>query len=344
MEAQFGFGRGVTDFRVIFPIVDALDAVLEHMQAHELSFTFLHTYMVHDYPRAETRPGALRLLKQRDPDYSGFFPTDKDFHSLLNAMAASPEVPEVTARDMACLEDLYGSAVLSADASLGGFVQRLRDLGMWDSTTLILTADHGESLGELHAGRTFWSHGGPPYEEQIRVPLIIRPSSGLHDLMEPGQRIDAPVSLVDLVPTLLDMAGAPFGRDQFDGSSLVDLAMGQVAAFETRSLVHTSCEDTEDRYLDPRLFGTALPWRGNCKLIYDHRSGALRELYRLDADPHETENRVDELTADELKRIREQIDDYYAGVKRRAFRPEAAEIEDPVVLERLAQLGYIEEH
>ncbi|MBW2531695.1 MAG: sulfatase [Deltaproteobacteria bacterium] len=344
MEAQFGFGRGVDDFRVIFPIVDALDAVVDHFRRGEPTFSFLHTYMVHDYPRVASRPGALRLAEQRDPGYTGFFPTDGDFHGLLNAMAASPSVPELTERDIDFLEDLYGSAILSADASLGGLRQRLTELGQWDSTTLIVTADHGESLGDIHDGRRFWSHGGPPYQEQIRVPLIVRPAAGLRDLLEPGRRVAEPVSLVDLAPTILDLAGVPYSRDQFDGSSIVDLAMGQVAAFETRTLVYHSCEDAEDRYLDPRLFGTALPWKGNTKLIYDHRSGALRELYRLDSDPHEIANLVDELSADELKQIQELIDDYYTRLEQRAHRPESAEIEDPVVLERLAQLGYIEEH
>lgn len=344
MEPQFGFGRGVDSFQVIFPIIEALDAVLSHMRAHELSFSFLHTYMVHDYPRAESRPGALRLVKERDPGYAGFFPTDKDFHSLVSALAVSPEPPDVGARDLDYLEDLYASAVLSADASLGGFILRLLDEGLWNDTTLVVTSDHGESLGDPHAGRRYWSHGGPPYVEQARVPLIVRPAAALRGTLEPGCRIAEPVSLLDLAPTLLDLVGAPFARDQFDGASLVDLALGQVAAFETRTLVHHSCEDIEDRYLDPRLFGTALPWKGNGKLIHDHRSGALRELYRLNVDPRETENRIDELSADELRRIQELIDDYFQGTARRALHPPSAEIEDPVVLERLAQLGYIEEH
>lgn len=341
MEPQFGFGRGVDRFQVIGPITDACDAVLAHMRSSDLTVSFLHTYMVHDYPLVQGSPHVLALVRERDPDYAGFFPTDKDFHSLLRAMAASPDVPEVTQRDMAYLETLYASAIHSADASLGGLVHRLEDSGLWDDTTLILTSDHGESLGEMHAGRRYYSHGGPPYQEQIRVPLLIRPAAALRGTLEPGES-HVPVSLIDIVPTVLDLAGVPYAREQFDGASLVDLCLGQVAAFETRVLVHHTCEDPDDRYLDPRLFGTALPWKGG-KLIYDHRTRALRELYLLDSDPGESDNRIDELSHDDLKRIEQLIDTYWTRTKQRAFHPKSAEIEDPVVLARLAQLGYIEE-
>jgi arylsulfatase A-like enzyme len=343
MEGQFGFGRGVERVEVILPIALGLDAVREHMAAHERTLSFFHTYTVHDYPRVATRPGALELARASDPDYAGFFPTDRDFHALLNAMSISPEVPEVSERDIAFLAELYGSALRSADAALGGLFKELDQDGILDDTTLIVTSDHGESLGELHCGRRYWSHGGPPYQEQLLVPLIIRPGAEARGVLEVPAAISEPVSLVDLVPTILDLAGVPYSRDQFDGSSLVDLCLGQVSAFETRSLTFHSCEDASDRYLDPRLFGTALTWKGSGKLHYNHRTGALREYYLLDRDPWETKNRVDDLSQDELRRIDEFIAAYWEDVDRRALHPPAAEIEDPVVLERLAQLGYIEE-
>jgi arylsulfatase A-like enzyme len=342
MEGQFGFGRGVDAFHVILPVAEALDATVAHMADHERSFGFIHTYTVHDYPRAKTRPNALRFAEERDPPYAGFFPSDQDFHSLLSAMGASPDLPEVTERDIAFIGDLYDSAVFAADAALGGFFQELERRGLWDSTTLVITSDHGESLGELHMGRRYWTHGGPPYQEQVLVPLILRPAEALRATLEPAA-IHEPVSLLDLAPTLLDLADVPFRREQFDGSSLVDLCLGQVAAFETRTLVFHTCEDPEDRYLDSRLYATALTWKHNGKLLYDHRNRALREFYLLDRDPHEACNRIDELTAEELKRIDETIAEYWERVARRAYGPEAAAIEDPVVLERLAQLGYVEE-
>ena len=329
-------------FEVIGLIDQAREALVEHMTRSELTVSFLHTYMVHDYPLVQSCPHALQLVQEEDPDYRGFFPTDKDFHSLMRALAANADAVEVTARDLRYLELLYAAAIRSADASLAGLVRTLEQRQLWEDTTLILTADHGESMGEMHAGQRYWSHGGPPYQEQIRVPLLIRPAVRLRDVMEPGQS-DAPVSLVDIVPTLLNLADVPYSREQFDGTSLVDLCMGQVAAFETRTLVHHSCEDPDDRYLDSRLYATTLPWNGG-SLLHDHRTRALREYYLLQADPYEKDNRIDTLSHDELKRIEEMITDYWARVQQRAYHPPSATIDDPMVLERLAQLGYIEEH
>ena len=144
------------------------------------------------------------------------------------------------------------------------------------------------------------------------------------------------------MPTILDLMEQPYSRDQFDGSSLVDLALGQVSAFETRRLFFHSCEDPEDRYLDQRLYGEAMTWRDNSKLIYHPRTRALRDFYRLDQDPWETDNRIDDLGQEELKRIDEAIAEYWEAVATRAFEPEAQQIDDPMVLERLAALGYID--
>jgi arylsulfatase A-like enzyme len=342
MDPCAGFGRGVDDFRIITPIMEALGSVQEHLSAHDRTFSFFHTYAVHDYPRVKSRPGALAYLEERDPDYEGVFPTDKDFHSLLNAMAASPDPPRATQRDVAYVQDLYDAAIQSADAALGHLFQQLRKLGIWDQTTIVITSDHGESLGDPHGDRLYWTHGGPPYQEQLRIPLIIRPAMQLRSSLCAGSIVDEAVSLSDLGPTLLDLAGVPFDRQQFDGTSMVELCMGQVAAFETRTLFFHSCEDTLDRYLDPRLYGTALTWHANTKLLYDHRTGALREFYRLETDPHEQNNRIEELGQDELKSIDETIARYWEQVSQRAHKPEAKLIDDPVVLERLALLGYIE--
>ena len=74
---------------------------------------------------------------------------------------------------------------------------KLRELGLWDDTMIVITADHGEEFQE-HGG---WWHGTTLYEEQIRVPLIVR-APGLAP-----RRVSAPVQTIDIAPTLLSMAG-----------------------------------------------------------------------------------------------------------------------------------------
>lgn len=342
MEPPFGFGRGIENFKLIQPIEEALNTVADHAASAPLTFSFLHTYTVHDYPRVATSPKLLQYLRIRDPDYAGYFPSQEDFHPLITAMGQSVDGPEITPPDLAFIRDLYDAAVNITDSSLGAFFWQMQERRLLEDTTLIFTSDHGESLGEIHSGIRHWHHAGPPNQDQICVPLIIRPAEHLRSLLEPCTTIEERVSLLDLVPTILDLAERPFRREQFDGSSLVDLCLGQVSAFETRRLFFHACEDTSDRYLDPRLFGSALTWRNNSKVVYNPRTRAIRELYWLDDDPAEADDRINDLDQDELKRIDEVITAYEDNVAARAYQPESRIVDDPGVLDRLTALGYID--
>ena len=98
------------------------------------------------------------------------------------------------------LQARYDHEVAYADAKLGEFLARLRQVGLYDDTVLVLTSDHGEGFAEH--GKPL--HGYAPYEEVTRVPLVVR-------LPEKLRRwtgtVDQPVGLIDLMPTLLDLAG-----------------------------------------------------------------------------------------------------------------------------------------
>ncbi len=88
----------------------------------------------------------------------------------------------------------YDGAIAFADAQVGRLVRYLKEKGIYENTVIVLAGDHGESLGE-HGEKT---HGFFIYNATMHVPLIIRvPGS-------PGGRMVAdPVSLVDLMPTVL---------------------------------------------------------------------------------------------------------------------------------------------
>jgi arylsulfatase len=96
--------------------------------------------------------------------------------------------------------DLYDGCIAGADEALAELLAEIHDLGLDERTIVAITADHGEPLGqhgELLHGRTL-------FEEIVRVPLII-----VLPWRTSGQRIDEIVSLMDLGPTLLDLAGVP---------------------------------------------------------------------------------------------------------------------------------------
>ncbi len=343
MEAEFGFGRGVKNFDVIPELRLALDRVIDHVASSERTFTFLHSYIVHDYPRLTTQPDPLRFAQRRDPDYDGYFPTDRDFIAILRALAVDSAPPRLGRRDTSFIDDLYAAGVETADRAIKLLRRMFHDRGIWDAVTLIITSDHGESLGETHEDHQFWFHGGPPYKEQVQVPLIIKPAHHHHGLLNAPCQVEHPVSLCDLLPTMLDMEEISYRRDQFDGLSLVDLCLGQVAAFETRKLHYDSCEDPSNKGLAEHLYGQAFSWRDHSKVLLNSRTGELRELYFLDEDPAEQDNRLCDLTPDELNKLKEIQARYLEEVRGRAHDPASRPYEDNALLKRLAALGYLEE-
>jgi len=104
--------------------------------------------------------------------------------------------------DAARVRDRYDGEIHYADAEIGRLLGRLRDSGMLEHTLIVFTADHGESLGE----HMYWfEHGVYAYENTCRVPLLVR---------VPGARAgvrDADISLVDLAPTICELAHVPHG-------------------------------------------------------------------------------------------------------------------------------------
>jgi arylsulfatase A-like enzyme len=113
------------------------------------------------------------------------------------------------------IRDLYDSEVAALDSALGKVFEQLPG---FEDSIIVLVADHGEAFGEQGS----MLHGTDLYNETVRVPLIVRLPNGKNG----GMKITRPVSLVDLMPTLLDLVDAPIPAD-LDGVSLVSLMEGK---------------------------------------------------------------------------------------------------------------------
>jgi arylsulfatase A-like enzyme len=167
---------------------------------------------------------------------------------------------------------LYDRSLASADATLvellGGFAQRAPDR----APITIVTADHGQGLGEH--GQRYQSKN--LYDPQIHVPLVIAGPN-----IKP-QRVAETVSLVDLVPTIVDLAGFNLSRSPaIDGRSLVELAIGRRTGESTHGTAYATM-------IDGRVGeGRSAVIRGGWKLI---DNGLGFELYDLKADPAERYN------------------------------------------------------
>jgi choline-sulfatase len=154
------------------------------------------------------------------------------------------------------------------DHKIGELLDALKETGFSENTVVIFTSDHGDMLGErgMVQKRAF-------YEWSSRVPMILR----FPDRRGAGQRITAPANLVDLLPTILDIAGVPDeDRMKTDGASLLSLI---------------PAPDTEGRYTFSEYHSQGshatcfMVREGKYKYVYIH--GYESQLFDLDADPDE---------------------------------------------------------
>lgn len=182
--------------------------------------------------------------------------------------------PELMAR----ARDLYDGEIRGADDALRELSGWLARRGLMKSTVLVVTADHGEELGDH--GRM--SHGQTVYQEVLRVPLVIRAPGAV----PPGRFGRA--SLMDVVPTLLDLLGID-RPEPLDGESLA----GRLAASNTASNTTSNTAPDENRAFLAHLdfvdgTGVALI-RGRWKLVLG-KNPYRKELFDLTADPGERRN------------------------------------------------------
>lgn len=134
----------------------------------------------------------------------------------LRAMSGS----ELSREEADLLESLYDGEVATLDAELRALFAELEQSGFLDHAIIVVTADHGE---EFHEHGSF-THGTTLYNEVVHVPLLVV-ASGL----QPGSLIDENVSLVDVAPTILELAGLP-PEPRHEGRSLVPLMRPKGAA------------------------------------------------------------------------------------------------------------------
>lgn len=186
--------------------------------------------------------------------------------------------------DIARSRRAYFGKVALVDRSIGDVLRALRERGLDQRAWIILTADHGELLGD-HG-----FHGKVlPFESAIRVPLLVRPPGGMTG------RVDHGVSeLLDVVATVRAIAG--LGPGERSGTNLVDRVCAPASlAAAPRSVVFANLG-----YVGLRTPELTMTW--------DARTGDPLELYDRTIDPHQFDNRVgDPQYADRLRAARATV-------------------------------------
>ena len=296
---------------------------------------------------SEVTDSALRLIEARRDDplfalihymdvHHPYWPPDSlasAFHSEGSSRADPRELfRRITSRrldepgpaslppaDVSRLRDLYDGVIAFADGEVGRLLEGLDARGLLEESLVIVTADHGDEFGE----HGYLFHANPiPIETLTRVPLILWSPR----LFPEPERIGAPVSHIDLFPTLMEIA-------RIEGPATQGLPLpipGEAArADSTRLLVSEG-----PGFSSLRRFAAGGFW----KLWWDRASGDVR-LFDLADDPgekHDLRERRGAL-ADSLKG---EIEAIYGNSRKLAVRDTAVAMDD-MTIEELRSLGYV---
>jgi arylsulfatase A-like enzyme len=221
---------------------------------------------------------------------------------------------QLTDADLEALSARHDEKLLEVDAQVGRILDDLRASGRWDDTLVVITSDHGEAFGE----HGFIAHSKPPYDELVRVPLLVK----LPGSRAGGRRVSDMVGLVDVAPTLVELLGGEPRRD-VDGRSFAAALEADGDALEPRT-----------HFMEHHAFVGVRTERWK----YIRRGGRSSELYDLSADPGEQEE-CSAQYPDVAARFRAACE---GALEQRALRTQGERVDvDPETLEQLKGLGYL---
>lgn len=220
----------------------------------------------------------------------------------------------------------YAAGVSYVDHHVGVVLDSLRSRGILDESIVVVLADHGEHLTEHDI---YFTHR-LPYAECLQVPLMIRLPEGRRG----GTRVSAPVSLVDVLPTLLELLGLEPAPD-LSGRSLTGLMRGEPARPRMLFAEYGARDDMWAKSV----------WDDRWRYTEIQDPGVFTaELFDRRADPREEHD---------LSEARPDLVELYSAALDARFGPERRRIQDPgatppgteldaETLERLRALGYVE--
>jgi len=327
---RYGFGQG---FDVFDDAGGRLETILPKAMTwldenrEDQFFLFLHTYDVHfqfgqhaydcpgDYPQRYTA------------DYSGDFTGCIDgkcaselmvwlYEQLLHDPAFELE-QYLDADDLAYVMARYDGCINYVDDMVARLVDRLRELGVYDRTMIIITSDHGEEFMD----HGLLGHGNAPYEVMVHVPLLIKfPESAYA-----GRRVGGLATTIDLMPTVLDVLEIT-PNDEVEGFSLLPLVAEDTPGRESAHLIFNAMRTERWKYLE---------WGGETF------------LFDLAQDPGEAVNLtaahpgMARKLAKEARRRRKgeqaRFEDFVAGLQEQTPGPQRTEEEIRI----LRALGYV---
>jgi arylsulfatase A-like enzyme len=232
----------------------------------------------------------------------------------------------------------YDSEIALDDHDLGKTLKLLDELGIGENTLIVLVADHGESLGE----HGYVGHGDHIYQQIIHVPMIF----SYPKAVPPGTVVMSDASLVDVMPTILDLAGFPMTRIG-EGRSLRPAIDHASTAAQPRPVYFVKYD--EPPLLPPRWMSFVWTWaetkrtpaamgfvQGVLKVV-SYGAGQMPKTFGLENE-FSTERLTTSATPARLAGYRQQIKSWYQDTNR-GLKAEGHLTEED--LEGLESLGYV---
>lgn len=209
------------------------------------------------------------------PPYSHMYPGRDPFITADQCFTTTFEVDDLgwplNPRYRDHIVSQYDGAIASLDHHLGLLIDELKSKGLYDNTLIMITSDHGEAFGE----KGFVEHDVSTSQSQLHVPLIVK-----YPHQTAPDRVDTRTSHVDLMPTMMEVAGLPVPPG-VEGISL------RRANAESGRPIVAECHCNLDHTSHYRRFEYAL-FSGRMKFVYSPQEEPA--LYDLGADPDEKHN------------------------------------------------------
>jgi arylsulfatase A-like enzyme len=295
LQKQFGFARGFDHYQYQdgWPPAELVNAAVEWLkkEAKEPFFLFIHEIDPHQpyYPHPEyyqelfgtSRDEAAKALTPEDVaemkrmrQLAHWVDAD-DATVMREGFVKAPLTrPVYSPAAQSYFKNSYDAEILGVDREFGRMVKTIGDLGMDDRTAVVFTSDHGESFGE----DGWYEHGNSLHNPELRVPLVLR----LPAWMRESKRVPQTVSLFDLYPTLVALAGGKVD-DKLQAKTLLD-PDGSLAVDTDRECYATRVKPGQDASQGDQSLIHG-PWK-----VRVTNPGEQMAVYNLDEDPQETRN------------------------------------------------------
>lgn len=293
--------------------------ILHHLRFNRHKKWFYWAHFIHNchWPYGAP-PSFVEMHKNNNKSLKTYFS-----RADIERLNENPQ--NITAEVLQGIKIAYSAEVSCIDRQIGIIVDYLKKIDLLEKTVIIVSADHGELLGETG----FIGHGDYLRDALIHVPLVILYSGS--GVLEGGKRVAPFVEEVDLAPTILSLCRIE-EPPSYDGKSLLDIlrfnrwqkSSVYSEVFRPRDKAFLTCYRTKEY-----------------KFLWDSTKDEVM-LYNMISDPYEKENLVNQFS-ELAEQMKQQMLDFTGYASLSELKPDMREKIDEDMKDKLKALGYIKE-